>query len=87
MLPTVDREGSGEVPIEMTIMRSGRETIAALSRRERPERLLTLKDVKIRVGATGQPRELLTALSVAGSLLPGATPLRVAARPAAEKGD
>ena len=33
-----------------------------------------LKDVKIRVVAVGQPRELLTTLTVAGYLLPGATP-------------
>ena len=57
VLPTVDREGSGEVPIE------------------------------IRVVATGQPRELLTTLTVAGSLLAGARPLRVDARGAAEKED
>jgi len=87
VLPTVDREGSGEVPIEMTTIRSGRETVAALSRLERPERLLTLKDLEIRVVATGQPRELRTTLTVAGSLLAGARPLRVDARGAAEKAD
>ncbi len=36
------------------------------------DRLLALKDVKIRVVAVGQPRELLTTLTVAGYLLPGA---------------
>ena len=37
------------MPIELTIVGSIRDTVAALSRLERTDRLLALKDVKIRV--------------------------------------
>ena len=47
-----------------------RDTVAALARLERTDRLLALKHVKIRVVAPGQARDLLTTLTVAGYLLP-----------------
>ena len=87
VLPTADRDGLQEVPIEMTIVGSLRDTVAVLARLERTEQLLTLKDLKIRVGAAGRPRDLLTTLTIAGYLPPGATPPRAAARPAADKDD
>ncbi len=80
VLPAVDQNGLQEVPIELTIMGSIRDTVNALSRLERADRLLALKDFKIRVVAVGQPRELLTTLTVAGYLLPGAAPARPEAR-------
>jgi len=61
---------------------STRDTVAALARLERTDRLLALKEVKIRVVAVGQPRELLTTLTVAGYLLPRAAPAKVEAAPA-----
>jgi hypothetical protein len=82
VLPVSDRDGLQEVPIEMTIVGSIRDTVAALVRLEHTDRLLALKDIKIRVVAVGQPRELLTTLTVAGYLLPGATPAKAEARPA-----
>ena len=81
VLPVSDRDGLQEVPIEMTIVGSIRGTVAALARLERTDRLLALKDVKIRVVAVGQPRELLTTLTVAGYLRPGAAPAKTEARP------
>lgn len=83
VLPASDQNGLQEVPIELTIMGSIRDTVNALSRLERADRLLALKDFKIRVVAVGQPRELLTTLTVAGYLLPGATPAKPEARAAA----
>jgi hypothetical protein len=56
VLPVSDRDGLQEVPIEMTIVGSIRDTVAALARLEHTDRLLVLKDVKIRVVAVGQPR-------------------------------
>ena len=82
VLPVSDRDGLQEVPIEMTIVGSIRDVVVALARLERTDRLLALKDVKIRVVAVGQPRELLTTLTVAGYLLPGAAPAKAEARAA-----
>jgi Tfp pilus assembly protein PilO len=76
VLPASERDGLLEVPIEMTLMGSIRDTVAALTRLEGSGRLLALKDIKIRMVAIGQPRELLTTLTVAGYLLPGTAPSR-----------
>jgi hypothetical protein len=49
-----------------------RDTVAALARLERADRLLAVKEVRIRVVAAAQPRELLTTVTVAGYLRPAA---------------
>jgi len=71
VLPPADHQGLQEIGLELTFVGSIRDTVAALTRLERTDRLLGLRDVKIRVVAPGQPRELLTTLTVAGYLLPG----------------
>lgn len=83
VLPASDQNGLLEVPIELTIFGNIRDIVNALSRLEGADRRLAAKDFKIRVVAVGQPRELLTTLTVAGYLLPGATPARPEARAAA----
>jgi len=83
VLPASDLQGLQEVSIELAIMGSIRDTVTALSRLERAPQVLALKDIKIRVVAVGQPRELLTTLIVAGYLLPGTAP----ARPAGARSD
>ena len=70
VLPTADHQGLQEVGLELTLTGSIRDTVAALARLERTDRLLALRDVKIRVVAPGQARELLTTLTIAGYLLP-----------------
>ena len=85
VLPVAERDGIQEVPIEMTITGSIRDTVAVLSRIERADRLLALKDLKIRVVAPGQAREVTTTLSVAGYLLPGGTPSKFKAKPAVKE--
>ena len=74
VMPPADMGGLQEVPIELTVAGTIRETVALLYQIERTPRLLTVKDVKLRVVAVGQPRGLLTTLTVAGYLLstPGA---------------
>src|SRR5215510_10446641 len=57
-------------PAELTVAGSIRDTVDLLFRIERTSRLLTVKDLKVRVVAVGQPRELMTTLVVAGYLLP-----------------
>ena len=61
-----------EVPVELTVAGSIRDTVALLYQLGRTSRLLTAKDVKLCVIAVGQPCERLTTLTVAGSLLPAA---------------
>jgi Tfp pilus assembly protein PilO len=70
VMPPVDMAGLQEVPIELTVAGSISETVALLYQIERTPRLLTVKDVKVRMVAVGQPRGLLTTLIVAGYLLP-----------------
>lgn len=72
VLPPAELAGLQEVPIELTVAGSIRDTVELLFRIERTSRLLTVKDVKVRVVAIGQPRELMTTLTVAGYLLPTA---------------
>jgi len=81
VLPVSEQDGLREVPIEMTIVGSIRETVTALARLERAERLLALRDLKIRVVAIGQPRELLTTFTLSGYLLPGATTTKADGKP------
>jgi len=69
VLPPTDLTELQEVPIELTVAGSIRDTVALLYQIEHTPRLLTVKDVKVRVVAIGQPRELLTTLTVAGYLL------------------
>ena len=85
VLPVAERGGIQEVPIEMTITGSIRDTVAVLSRIERADHLLALKDLKIRVVAPGQAREMMTTLTVAGYLLPGGTPSKPKAKPAVKE--
>jgi Tfp pilus assembly protein PilO len=71
VLSPVDMAGLLEVPIEIAVAGSARETVALLHLLEQTQRLLTLRDVNIRVVAVGQARDLLTTLTVSGYILPG----------------
>lgn len=71
VLAASDQQGLLEVPIELTIVAGVRDTVAALVRLERTERLLAVKSLRIRVAGAGQERDLLTTLTVAGYLVPG----------------
>ena len=66
VLPPADHQGLREIGLELTLVGSIRDTVAALAHLERTDRLLGLKDVKIRVVASGQSRDLLTTLTVTG---------------------
>jgi Tfp pilus assembly protein PilO len=71
VLAAQDLSGVFEIPIELTVAGSIRQIVTLLSRLERAPGALTVKDLKIRVAAPGQPRELLATLVVAGYLRPG----------------
>ena len=72
VLPATDREGLHEVPIEIIVAGSIRDTMTALYRLEHADRLLMIKDLKFRTVSVGQPRELMTTLTVAGYVMPDA---------------
>ena len=84
VLAATDREGLQEIPIEIIVVGSIRDTMTALYRLEHTDRLLMIKDLKIRVVAVGQPRELMTTLTVAGYVMPDARS-RSEAKPVARK--
>src|ERR1700730_13106545 len=74
VLPPADLAGLQEVPIELTVSGRIRDTVALLQRLDQAPKLLTIKDLKIRVNGAGASPELLLALEVAGCLVPGAPP-------------
>ncbi len=87
ILPLVDRAGLQEVPIEITVAAGLRETIRLLYDLEHTTKILTVQDVKVRVVAVGQPRDLLTTFNVSGYLLPGPpAPTAGGAAPGSTKG-
>ncbi len=74
VLPPTDLGGLLEISIELTVAGTIRETVALLDQIDRSSRLLTVKDLKIRLVAPGQPRELLSTLTISGYLRPAAAP-------------
>jgi hypothetical protein len=87
ILPLVDKGGLQEVPIEITVAAGLRQTVKLLYDLEHTTKLLTVQDVKVRVVAVGQPRDLLTTFNVSGYLLPSSpTPTAGSAAPASPKG-
>lgn len=79
ILPPVERGELLEVPVEITVSGGIREVVSLLYQLERTTKLLTLQDLKVRVISVGQPRELLTTLTVSGFIL--------AAAPAQKEGE
>jgi hypothetical protein len=87
ILPLVDRGGLQEVPIEITVASGLRETVRLLYDLEHTTKILTVQDVKVRLVAVGQARDLLTTFTVSGYLLPSAvTPTAGESPPAPPKG-
>src|SRR5262249_59524442 len=87
ILPLVDRGGLQEVPIEITVASGLRETVRLLYDLEHTTKILTVQDVKVRLVAVGQARDLLTTFVVSGYLVPGAaTPTAGPPPPATPRG-
>ena len=72
ILPPVERGELLEVPVEITVSGGIREVVSLLYELEGTTKLLTLQDLKVRVISVGQPRELLTTLTVSGFILSAA---------------
>ena len=86
ILPTADRDGLQEVPIEITVAGGIRESMNVLDQLERTSKLLTMQDLKVRVISAGQPRDLLTTITVAGYLLTTLPTAKPGDKPAAPPG-
>lgn len=72
VLPTNDRGGYTEVPVEVTLSGPIRAIASFLHRLEAAPALVVVQDVKLRVVSVGAPRELLATLAVAGYIAAGA---------------
>ena len=72
ILTPVERGRLLEIPLEITVAGGIRELLTLLYRLEGTEKTLTLQELKVRVVSVGQPKELLTTLTVSGYILPSA---------------
>jgi len=70
ILPPEERGELLEIPIEIAVSAEIRQLVDLLSRVEGSEKLLTVKDLRVRVVNVSQPRELLATLTVSGFILP-----------------
>ena len=74
VLPTVERGDLLEIPVEITVSSGIRELVSLLHQIQSAENVLTLSDVKVRVVSVGQPKELLTTLTISGYILSSGQP-------------
>jgi type II secretory pathway component PulM len=70
ILPPEERGELLEIPVEIAVSAEIRQLVDLLSRVEASQKLLTVKDVRVRVVNVSQPRELLATLTVSGFILP-----------------
>ena len=77
ILQPVERGTLLEIPVEITVSGGIREITSLLYRLDETTMLLTLQNLKVRVINIGQPRELLTTLTVSGFILSSAPPKKV----------
>jgi len=71
ILPPEERGELLEIPVEIAVSAEIRQLVDLLARVEGAQKLLTVKDVRIRVVNVSQPKELLATLTVSGFILPG----------------
>jgi type II secretory pathway component PulM len=73
ILPPEERGELLEIPVEIAVSAEIRQLVDLLARVEGSDKLLTVKDLRIRVVNVSQPRELLATLTVSGFILPSKT--------------
>jgi len=86
VLPTIERGELLEIPLEITVSSGVRELVSLLHRLQSTDEILTLSDVKVRVVSIGQPRELLTTLTISGYILGSQPPKLGDKTPSPSKG-
>jgi type II secretory pathway component PulM len=70
ILPPEERGELLEIPVEIAVSGEIRQLVDLLARVEGTEKLLTVKDLRVRVVNISQPKELLATLTVSGFILP-----------------
>ena len=73
ILPPEERGELLEIPVEIAVSAEIRQLVDLLARVEGSQKLLTVKDLRVRVVNVSQPRELLATLTVSGFILPSKT--------------
>src|SRR5437773_1097 len=63
-----------EIPVEIAVSAEIRQLVDLLARVEGAQKLLTVKDLRVRVVNVSQPKELLATLTVSGFILPPGKP-------------
>lgn len=81
ILSPVERGALLEIPLEITVSGGIRDLVKLLYRLEGTTKILTVQDLKVRVVSVGQPKELLTTLTVSGYILPSAQPQKQGEKP------
>jgi type II secretory pathway component PulM len=71
ILPPEERGELLEIPVEIAVSAEIRQLVDLLARVEGAGKLLTVKDLRVRVVNVSQPKELLATLTVSGFILPG----------------
>lgn len=71
ILPTTERGGYTEVPVEVTLAGPVRSLVALLHRLDAAPVFLTVGDVKLRVTSVAAPKELSATLSLTGYIATG----------------
>jgi len=69
ILPPEERGELLEIPVEIAVSAEIRQLVDLLARVEGAQKLLTVKDLRVRV-VNSQPKELLATLTVSGFILP-----------------
>lgn len=70
ILPPEERGELLEIPVEIAVSAEIRQLVDLLARVEGSQKLLTVKDLRVRVVNVSQPKELLATLTVSGFILP-----------------
>jgi type II secretory pathway component PulM len=70
ILPPEERGELLEIPVEIAVSAEIRQLVDLLAKVEGSQKLLTVKDLRVRVVNVSQPKELLATLTVSGFILP-----------------
>jgi type II secretory pathway component PulM len=73
ILPPEERGELLEIPVEIAVSAEIRQLVDLLAKVEGSDKLLTVKDLRVRVVNVSQPKELLATLTVSGFILPAKT--------------
>jgi type II secretory pathway component PulM len=69
--PPEERGELLEIPVEIAVSGEIRQLVELLAKVEGAQKLLTVRDLRVRVVNVSQPKELLATLTVSGFILPG----------------